>query len=144
MLPDSDDPILLIVGGEDKAVNKRDLTTTGFNYLLCQFPLKLAQRWQEGLGQWGGSGRWALCEHWEESGTVHVAQLLSSDSLTWKRTCHFLAVPRCIAEIVSSICGRSAARLPDGGKDDNQLRHTRMDTINRAGRIKPGYAECDA
>lgn len=46
MLPDSDDPILLIVVGEDKAVNKRDLTTTGFNYLLCQFPLKLAQRWR--------------------------------------------------------------------------------------------------
>lgn len=39
MLPDSDDPILLIVVGEDKAVNKRDLTTTGFNYVLCQFPL---------------------------------------------------------------------------------------------------------
>lgn len=38
MFPDSDDPILLIVVGEDKAVNKRDLTTTGFNYVLCQFP----------------------------------------------------------------------------------------------------------
>lgn len=46
MLPDSDDPILLIVVGEDKAVNKRDLTTTGFNDLLCQFPLKLARRWR--------------------------------------------------------------------------------------------------
>lgn len=57
MLPDSDDPILLIVVGEDKAVNKRDLTTTGFNYLLCHFLLELAQRWWEGQSQRGGGGR---------------------------------------------------------------------------------------
>lgn len=62
----------------------------------------------------------ALCEQREETGTVHVAQLPRGDSLTRKRTCHFPAVPRCIAEIVFYICGRSAARLPNGGKDDDR------------------------